>query len=60
MSSSKRTVRYLSLLGKEFTKQDFVNLRLANGESPVVKTIICRWTKEKKIEKIGSNVWKKL
>jgi hypothetical protein len=52
-------MRYLDALPKEFTKEDLVNLRLANGESAVVKTIICRWVKESKIEKIGANLWQK-
>jgi hypothetical protein len=37
-----------------------VNLRLANHESPVVKTIIYRWVKEDLIKKIDSNLWQKL
>ena len=52
-------IRYLDALPNEFTKEDFVSLRLANGDSPVVKTIICRWMKEDKIEKIGANHWRK-
>ena len=52
--------RYLESLPKEFTKEDLVNLRLANGESAVVKTIIYRWCKEKLVEKIDHNLWKKL
>ncbi len=52
-------VHYLDLLPKEFTKEDLVNLRLANNESPVVKTIIYRWVKEGKIRKIGTNLWSK-
>lgn len=52
-------IRYLDALPNEFTKEDFVSLRLANGESPVVKTIICRWVKEDKIEKIDANHWRK-
>ena len=32
---------------------------LANGDSPVVKTVICRWVKEGKVEKIGTNLWQK-
>ena len=42
-----------------FSKEDLVNLRLANGESAVVKTIICRWVKEEKIVKIDTNLWQK-
>ena len=57
---SRGNVRYLDALPKEFTKEDLVNLRLANGESPVVKTIICRWVKEEKAEKIGTNLWRRL
>ena len=56
---SRGNVRYLDALPKEFTKEDLVNLRLANGESPVVKTIICRWVKEDKVEKIGTKLWRK-
>ena len=52
--------RYLESLPKEFTKEDLVNLRLTNGESAVVKTIIYRWCKEKLVEKIDHNLWKKL
>lgn len=50
---------YLQALPKEFTKQDLVNLRLANGDSPVVKTILCRWGKEGKVKKIANNLWQK-
>ena len=57
--SLKGNIRYLDALPKEFTKEDLVNLRLANGESPVVKTIICRWVKEDKIKKIDTNLWQK-
>ncbi len=58
--ASKGNIRYLDLLPKEFTKEDLVNLRLANHESPVVKTIIYRWVKEGLIKKIDSNLWQKL
>jgi hypothetical protein len=58
--ASKGNIRYLDLLPKEFTKEDLVNLRLANHESPVVKTIIYRWVKEDLIKKIDSNLWQKL
>jgi hypothetical protein len=37
-----------------------VGLRLANNESPVVKTIIYRWVKENQILKIGTNLWQKV
>ncbi len=57
---SKGNIRYLDALPKEFTKEDLVNLRLANNESPVVKTIICRWVKEGLIIKIGTNLWQKI
>jgi len=57
---SKGNIRYLDALPKEFTKEDLVNLRLANNESPVVKTIICRWVKEALIAKIGTNLWQKI
>ena len=58
--ASKGNIRYLDALPKEFTKEDLVNLRLANNESPVVKTIICRWVKEGLIAKIGTNLWQKI
>ena len=58
--ASKGNIRYLDALPKEFTKEDLVNLRLANHESPVVKTIICRWVKEDLIKKIDTNLWQKL
>ena len=57
--ASKGNIRYLDALPKEFSKEDLVNLRLANGESAVVKTIICRWVKEEKIVKIDTNLWQK-
>jgi hypothetical protein len=57
---SKGNIRYLDAIPKEFTKEDLVNLRLANNESPVVKTIICRWVKEGLIVKIGANLWQKI
>ena len=58
--ASKGNIRYLDALPKEFTKADFVNLRIANGESPVVKTIIHRWKEEGLIVKIGTNLWQKI
>ena len=58
--ASKGNIRYLDALPKEFTKEDLVNLRLANNESPVVKTIICRWVKEILIKKIDTNLWQKI
>ena len=58
--ASKGNIRYLDILPKEFTKQDLVNMRLANNESSVVKTIIYRWVKEGKIEKIDINLWRKI
>ena len=57
--ASKGNIRYLDVLPKEFTKEDLVNLRLANNESAVVKTIIYRWVKEGKIVKINTNLWQK-
>ena len=58
--ASKGNIRYLDALPKEFTKEDLVNLRLANNESPVVKTIIYRWVKENLIVKININLWQKI
>lgn len=58
--ASKGNIRYLDALPKEFTKEDLVNLRLANNESPVVKTIIYRWMKEGLIVKIDTNLWQKI
>ena len=58
--ASKGNFRYLEALPKEFTKADLVSLRLANNESPVVKTIIYRWVKENLVEKIGTNLWQKI
>ena len=58
--AAKGNFRYLEALPKEFTKEDLVNLRLANNESPVVKTIIYRWVKEQMVEKIGTNLWRKI
>ncbi len=60
VQAAKGNVRYLDVLPKEFTKEDLVNLRLANKESPVVKTIIYRWVKDGKILKSGTNLWRKL
>ena len=34
-------------------------LRIANNESPVVKTIICRWVKEGLVIKTDTNLWQK-
>ena len=58
--ASKGNIRYLDVLPKEFTKEDLVNLRLANNESPVVKTVIWRWVKEGLIEKTDTNLWQKI
>ena len=44
----------------ELSLSYFVNFRLANNESPVVKTIIYRWVKESLIEKLGTNLWRKI
>ena len=60
MQAAKGNVRYLEALPEEFTKEDLVNMRLANNESAVVKTVICRWVKEEKVKKIGTNLWRKL
>ncbi len=57
--ASKGNIRYLDLLSAEFTAEEFQNLRQANNESTVVKTIICRWVKEGLVVKIGTNLWKK-
>ena len=57
--TSKGNIRYFDALPKEFTKEDLVNFRLANNESPVVKTIIYRWGKEGLVVKIGTNLWRK-
>ena len=58
--ASKGNIRYLDALPNEFTKEDLVNLRLANNESPIVKTIIYRWVKEGLVVKIGANLWQKI
>ena len=58
--ASKGNIRYLDALHEEFTKEDLVSLRLANNESPIVKTIIYRWVKEGLITKIGTNLWQKI
>ncbi|MBR1768296.1 MAG: hypothetical protein IJ742_06245, partial [Prevotella sp.] len=58
--AAKGNIRYLDALPKEFTKEDLVSLRLSNNESPVVKTIIYRWVKEGKIEKVDANLWRKI
>ncbi|MBO4463513.1 MAG: hypothetical protein J5797_04885 [Prevotella sp.] len=58
--TGKGNVRYLDALPEEFTKEDLVGLRLSNNDSPVVKTIIYRWVKEAQIEKIGTNLWRKI
>ena len=59
IQAGKGNIRYLEALPTQFTKQDLVNMRLANGESAIVKTVIYRWVKEKKIEKIDTNLWRK-
>ena len=58
--ASKGNIRYLDALPKEFSKEDLVNLRLSNNESPVVKTIIYRWVKEGIVVKINTNLWQKI
>ena len=58
--TSKGNIRYLDALPKEFTKEDLVSLRLANNESPVVKTIIYRWVKEGLVTKTATNLWQKV
>lgn len=56
----RSTADLLSLLGKEFTKDDLVRLRVAHGQSPVVKSVIHRWKEAELIEKVAPNVWRKL
>ena len=58
--TSKSNIHYLDALPKEFTKEDLVNLRLSNNESPVVKTIIYRWVKEGLVVKTNTNLWQKI
>ena len=58
--TSKSNIRYLDALPKEFSKEDLVNLRLSNNESPVVKTIIYRWVKEGLVVKTNTNLWQKI
>ena len=58
--TSKSNIRYLDALPKEFSKEDLVNLRLSNNESPVVKTIIYRWGKEGLVVKTNTNLWQKI
>lgn len=55
----RSTADLLSLLGKEFTKDDLVRLRVAHGQSPVVKSVIHRWKEAELIEKVAPNVWRK-
>ena len=57
--ASKGVIRYLDLLSAEFTAEEFQNLRQANNESIVVKTIIWRWKQEGLVEKIDKNLWRK-
>ena len=54
-----RNADLLSQLGKEFTKEELVNLRISNGQSPQVKMVIHRLKKEGMIEKIAPNLWRK-
>ena len=56
----KGNFRYFQALSREFTKAEFVNLRIANGDSTNIRTIICRWKEEKMIEPIGNGIWRKL
>ena len=58
--TSKSNIHYLDALPKDFTKEDLVNLRLSNNESPVVKTIIYRWVKEGLVVKTNTNLWQKI
>ena len=58
--TTKSNIHYLDALPHEFTKEDLEGLRLANGESPIVKTIICRWKKNNMVIKIDDNLWMKV
>lgn len=60
MHRTSNTVRLLSELPDEFSKEQMQNLRIEHGQSPEVKMIIHRLVKHRKIEKIGSNLWRKL
>jgi hypothetical protein len=60
LGSQAKNVRYLELLSQEFTRQEFENLRAANGQPTNVRMIIHRWVKEGKVVKIGENLWRKL
>ena len=55
-NASKCNIRYLDALPKEFTKEDLVALRLANGESPVTETVLCRRLTERRAERTGTTL----
>ena len=59
MSGQVRNADLLKQLGREFTKAELVNLRVAHGQSPEVKSVIHRLKKEGLIVKIGPNLWRK-
>ena len=60
MNRTSNSVRLLSELPYEFSKEQLQNLRVEHGQSSEVKMVIHRLVKHKKIEKIADNLWRKL
>ncbi len=53
----------LSLLAHEFTSADLIKLRARKSQSVTptsVNSLLCRWRKVGRIEKIGDGKWRKL
>ena len=53
----------LGLLEKEFTTSDLIKLRAKKGQSVTstsINSLLCRWKKTNRIEKLGEGKWKRL
>lgn len=58
---NSKNKKLYSVLPKEFSGNDVIAQRIQNGDSAsCVGTIICRWTSEGLIEKIGDNRYRKI
>lgn len=52
--------KLLSVLPDEFTTQDLISLRAQNGDSTNVAMVICRWTVDGLIRKVGEGRYQKV
>lgn len=60
MHRNSSTMRLLSELPAEFTKQQVENLRIEHGQSADVRMVLHRWEKNGKVEKVCKDVYRKI